>query len=71
MSDSDRNSPAWCVTPSEYVARRDAASAAPAAPFSRYLTMRDGCRIAVDVWLPQAPADAPPIGPVPTILILR
>jgi putative CocE/NonD family hydrolase len=34
--------------------------------------MRDGCRIAVDVWLPQGPADAASTEPgqVPTVLIL-
>ncbi|MBL6458246.1 CocE/NonD family hydrolase [Belnapia sp. T6] len=70
MSDSDRNSPAWQVTPGDYLARREAGFALPAAPQSRYLTMRDGCRIAVDLWLPHGPDGAPAEGQVPTILIL-
>lgn len=65
MSDSDLNSTAWKVPPAAYLARRPSTYAVPAKPLSRYLTMRDGCRIAVDVWLPQ---DA--TGPVPAILIL-
>ncbi len=65
MSDSDLNSPAWQVAPGAYLAQRPAGFAMPARPVSRYLTMRDGCRIAVDVWLPRGAA-----GPVPAILVL-
>jgi putative CocE/NonD family hydrolase len=56
---------AWVVPPSTYSAAREAPFALPDAPFSRYLTMRDGCRIAMDVWLPVGVT-----GPVPAILIL-
>ncbi|EFH09527.1 CocE/NonD family hydrolase [Teichococcus cervicalis] len=65
MSDSDHGSAAWHVTPSAYAAAREAAHAMPAAPESRYLAMRDGCRIAIDVWRPEGAT-----GPVPAILIL-
>jgi len=65
MSDSDRNSAAWVVPPSAYSASREAPFALPARPFSRYLTMRDGCRIAVDVWRPEGATK-----PMPAILIL-
>ncbi len=53
MSDSDAGSKAWKVTPSAYMASRPAQHALPALPFSQYVTMRDGVRIAVDVYLPQ------------------
>ncbi|MBC9206207.1 CocE/NonD family hydrolase [Roseomonas aerophila] len=65
MSDSDHGSAAWLVTPSDYAAARPVEFALPAVPESRYLTMRDGCRIAVDVWRPEGAT-----GPVPAILIL-
>lgn len=65
MSDSDHGSAAWLVTPSDYAAARAVEFALPAVPESRYLTMRDGCRIAVDVWRPVGAT-----GPVPAILIL-
>src|SRR5262245_24189140 len=61
MSDRDDRGNAWRVPPSAYLARRPAQFALPARPFSRYLTMPDGCRLAVDVYLPAAtpPATAP------------
>jgi putative CocE/NonD family hydrolase len=65
MADSDRGSDAWREPPSAYLARRPAEHALPAEPTSRYLAMRDGCRIAVDVWLPEGAT-----GSVPAILIL-
>lgn len=65
MADGDAGSTAWREAPSAYWARRPAEYALPEKPQSRYLTMRDGCRIAVDVWLPQGAT-----GPVPAILIL-
>ncbi|MEO5695195.1 MAG: CocE/NonD family hydrolase [Usitatibacter sp.] len=58
MSDSDEGSKAWKVSPGAYMASRPAQHALPKLPFSRYVTMRDGVRIAVDVYLPQGlPAD--------------
>ncbi|HTZ37139.1 MAG TPA: CocE/NonD family hydrolase, partial [Stellaceae bacterium] len=64
MSDSDRNSPAWRVAPSAYLATRPAEGAV-AAPRSTYVAMPDGCRLALDLYLPPSPPS-----PVPTILIL-
>lgn len=59
MSDSDLVGAAWKLPPSQYLQHRPTEYALPDAPFSLYLTMRDGCRIAVDVYLPQgAAADA-------------
>ena len=68
MSDTDAGSPAWRVPPSRYLADRPAPYDVPARPFSLYLAMRDGCRIAADVYLPQATDGER--GAVPTILIL-
>jgi putative CocE/NonD family hydrolase len=65
MSDRDLNGAAWRLAPSQYAASRPVECALPDTPASRYLTMRDGCRIAVDTWLPDGAT-----GPVPAILIL-
>lgn len=46
-------SSAWRETPEAYLARRPAEFAKPAVPRSCYVTMRDGCRLAVDVHLPE------------------
>src|SRR5580692_308962 len=63
MSDSDRDSRAWQTPPSAYLATRPAKGLVTA-PQSRYVEMPDGCRLAVDIYLPpSAPAR------VPTILI--
>ena len=71
MSDSDTNGGAWLVPPSAYQASRPAPFASPAAPQSCYVAMRDGCRLAVDVWLPQAVPDGPaPDAALPVVLIL-
>ena len=59
MSDSDLAGAAWKLPPSHYLKQRPASFGVPAAPSSCYVSMRDGCRIAIDVYLPQgAPADA-------------
>jgi putative CocE/NonD family hydrolase len=52
MSDRDDRGNAWRVPPSTYLAQRPAQFAVPARPLSRYLTMADGCRLALDVHLP-------------------
>ncbi len=52
MPDRDDLGGAWRVTPTEYLERRPATHRIPE-PRSRYLTMRDGCRLAVDVYLPE------------------
>jgi putative CocE/NonD family hydrolase len=64
MSDADEGSAAWRVTPSRYLRSRPADHGV-GAPASRYLAMDDGCRLAIDVYLPQG---AP--GPFPTMLML-
>jgi len=57
MSDRDDQSKAWKVPPSRYLASRPTDYTLPPQPFSQYVAMRDGVRIAVDVYLPQgAPA---------------
>ena len=68
MSDSDLDSDAWLVPPSRYLADRPPEFAAPAKPLSLYVAMRDGCRLAVDVYLPQARGAKAPPGAVPTVL---
>jgi uncharacterized protein len=64
MSDSDRNSAAWRQTPSAYLTSRPAQGTA-GRPRSIYVAMPDGCRLAVDVYLPPGSP-----GRVPAILIL-
>ncbi len=51
MSDDDFRGQAWRVTPSDYISQRLPAHSI-AQPVSLYLAMRDGCRLAVDVYLP-------------------
>lgn len=65
MTDRDVGTTAWRVAPSAYLAGRTPSHQIPAAPAACYVTMRDGCRLAVDTYLPQGAT-----GPVPTILIL-
>ncbi len=69
MPDSDERGSAWRVSPSQYLQTRAPTYAVPAAPRSLYLTMRDGCRLAADIWLPQPAAQTAPAR-LPTILIL-
>jgi len=60
---------AWTVAPTEYASGRITEWAKPTAPASRYLTMRDGCRIAVDVHVPQPIANAQQKTAFPTIVL--
>ncbi|QHI97521.1 CocE/NonD family hydrolase [Xylophilus rhododendri] len=53
MSDLDLNGGAWQRTPGDYAQGRPARWSI-GEPKSRYLTMRDGCRLALDVYLPEA-----------------
>src|SRR5688572_18292589 len=69
MADTDTNGQAWRVPPSAYLATRPPEFACPARPLSSYVAMRDGCRLAVDVYLPHE-AQAAPAAKLPTILIL-
>lgn len=69
MSDSDVNGTAWTIPPSEYCARRPARWMT-GAPSSHYLTMQDGCRLALDVYLPEGDGvDAAPAS-VPVIAVM-
>ena len=52
MSDSPLRSPAWTLDPARYLEGRRPTHTVPPRPRSRYLTMRDGVRLAVDVHLP-------------------
>lgn len=71
MSDRDDAGGAWRTAPTEYLKRRPATHAV-GAPGSSYVTMRDGVRLALDVYLPAsqdgkaAAADAR----FPTIVVL-
>ncbi|MEO8204161.1 MAG: CocE/NonD family hydrolase, partial [Betaproteobacteria bacterium] len=53
MSDRDADSSAWKVPPSTYMGKRPAEFTLPTQPTSCYVAMRDGVRIAVDVYIPQ------------------
>ena len=68
MTDKDKASPAWKVTPADYIASREKAFGIPRDPISVYVPMRDGCRLAIDVYLPQS-ADGKAPGKFPSILI--
>ena len=69
MSDRDSTPGAWHLPPSAYLASRKAAFGLPGRPESLYVTMRDGCRIALDYYLPQASNGAQPPARLPTIVI--
>lgn len=68
MSDSDAECSAWRKPPSRYLAERPAVYRKPERPRSLYVTMRDGCRLAVDIYLPEG--EGAPAGGFPTVLIL-
>ncbi|MEB2398249.1 MAG: CocE/NonD family hydrolase [Alcaligenaceae bacterium] len=58
MSDNDSTGSAWHVAPSAYAAKRDAScNLRKDRVFSRYVRMSDGCRLAVDVYLPGCAED--------------
>ena len=65
MADRDDLGDAWKVPPSRYLAGRPVEHAV-GAPISQYVTMEDGCRLAVDVLLP----DGDRSRRWPTVLIL-
>jgi putative CocE/NonD family hydrolase len=65
MADNDLRGNSWIVPPSRYIRGRPATYQIPR-PKSVYLTMRDGCRIAADVYIPEG---ATGDGRWPTILI--
>ncbi len=55
MSVDSSLSAAWTIPPAEYALTRPATYRLAERPMSCYLTMRDGCRIAIDLYLPQPP----------------
>ncbi len=67
MSDRDDAGQAWLIPPSQYLNRRPATFAV-GAPTSSYVTMRDGVRLALDVYLRAGP-QADPVQRLPTIAI--
>ncbi len=70
MSDHDLQTAAWRLSPSKYLQQRPALFGIPTKPFSQYVEMRDGCRLAVDVYLPQIKEDSGRTGSTwPTIVI--
>jgi len=70
MSDLVDRENAWRVPPSAYLAPRQVPFAVPAQPLSRYLTMADGCHLAVDIHLPVATSAGPaPPTRFPTICV--
>jgi len=69
MSDADHGSPAWRLTPSQYLAEREQNFEKPGVPVSQYIPMRDGCKIALDIFLPQAKAGKRAGEKFPTIIV--
>ena len=57
MSEGANTKRAWRVPPGEYLAHRPANFRLDS-PTSQYVTMRDGCRLAVDAYVPQGLAAA-------------
>ncbi|CAN1497035.1 COG2936 Predicted acyl esterases [Burkholderiaceae bacterium] len=68
MPDKDNLGDAWQITPSEYLKTRPA-TCRIGEPTSQYLTMPDGVRLAIDVYLPVSAVDQEATH-FPTILIL-
>jgi putative CocE/NonD family hydrolase len=58
---------AWRVPPGKYLAQRPAEFQL-AQPSSQYVTMRDGCRLAVDVYIPQSASGVSPAQKFPAIV---
>jgi uncharacterized protein len=70
VADAVQSGDGWRVSPADYARTRPAAFAV-GAPRSLYVTMRDGCRLALDIYLPGAgPGGERPAPRLPAILIL-
>jgi putative CocE/NonD family hydrolase len=69
MSATDSTVNAWQVPPADYVASRAIAHEL-VPPSSCYVTMRDGCRIALDAYVPQPKDGATAETRFPTLLFL-
>lgn len=65
MSDIDTAGAAWRLAPSQYAESRPRTHRPPGPPTSVYVEMQDGCRIAVDTYLPADVESAK----FPTVLI--
>ncbi|ACA19014.1 peptidase S15 [Methylobacterium sp. 4-46] len=65
----EAGSSAWRVAPGAYLEARPPCFAQPAAPESCYVTMRDGCRLALDLHLPRPLDGGSAPGSFPTILL--
>ena len=52
MSDLPRDDGSWRVLPQDYLTRRPATYSSSRRPGSVYVAMRDGVRLAVDLYLP-------------------
>jgi uncharacterized protein len=69
MSDLPGHDGSWKVPPQDYAARRPAEYGLSRQPASCYVEMRDGVRLAVDVYLPTERDDTPVAGHRPAIAI--
>jgi putative CocE/NonD family hydrolase len=69
MADAVRSGEGWRVSPADYFKTRPATFAV-GQPRSLYVPMRDGCRLALDVYLPQSTRGSDAPSKLPTLLIL-
>ena len=69
MSDLPGPDGGWLVPPQDYAARRPVEHAVSRQPASCYVTMRDGVRLALDVYRPLGRDGQPTVGKWPTIAI--
>lgn len=53
MSDHDLAGSAWVLSPSQYLEKRPPRFELPVAPKSQYVVMPDGCRLALDAYIPE------------------
>jgi uncharacterized protein len=70
VADAVQSGEGWLISPADYAKTRPAVFAV-GAPQSLYVTMRDGCRLALDAYLPRAgECGERPRSRLPTILVL-
>jgi putative CocE/NonD family hydrolase len=69
MSDLPRDDGSWRVLPQAYLAKRAATYALSRRPASCYVTMRDGVRLALDVYVPMDHGGAALAQRLPTIVV--
>src|SRR5262245_51117578 len=68
MSDLPRNDGSWQLLPQDYLAQRPSKYSSSRKPSSLYVAMRDGVRLAVDIYLPLVDG-APVCERLPTLVI--